>query len=241
MRRISRLSIGLVLTSVNVFGATLTLTIVDPDGAPISQAVVSAVRQSAYVPARNGRAPQLAPGEVDFGASWITDNVGIVYASSIPAGNYLVCVQKPNSPLLDPCVWASPVVVAGLQAQELRDLGNVVIPSGILVTLSVSDPLGLLPNWNDISPDGGLIAGIFHDNRNWTPATRNPRKTFTYAVPLGKPYQLRLFSRTYLYSFSGPTAASTAAGLLSPTRAAGTEAAGGYQITITGTQPGAQN
>jgi hypothetical protein len=193
----------------------------------------NAVMQPKLVPAASGRSPQLAPGEVEFGASWTTSSNGQVQASSVPAGDYLACVQKPNSPLLDPCVWAKPISVTGLQAQEQRNVGTIIVQLGTLVQISVLDPLGLLPAWSDISSDGGLIVGIFHDGRTWTPAMRNPSKAFSVAVPTGHTYQLWASSRQFNVSVPGVSSTS-ATGVLSSTVVGGSEPAGGYVVSIIG-------
>jgi len=236
MRLISMFCVAALCASIDLLGATLGLTIVDAKGDPVSGATVTVVRQSIYLPASPGSRPQLAAGEVSYGASWVTNNTGMIQASSIPAGSYLLCVQKPNSALLDPCQWAKPITVSSLQAQEQRDLGKIAVQMGALTTITVADPQQLLPAWDTISSDGGLIAGLFHDNRNWTPAVRNSNKTFTFAAPLGSSYQLWLFSRNFTFSFSGPSPSTLGAGLLTPFIIAGNEPPSGYQVTITGQQ-----
>jgi len=129
-----------------------------------------------------------------------------------------------------------------LQAAEARSLGSAVVPLGTLVQIAVSDPSALLPQWNDISSDGGLIVGIFHGDRVWTPAVRNPNKTLSVAVPAGSTYNLWVFSRQF--NFSAPAIGATSGGVvagsnslasngaLSTPIVAGTEPTGGYQISI---------
>ena len=150
----------LFLASAHLFGAELAGTVVDQNGNPISGASVSVVRQAIFLPATPGAAPQLAAGEVMFGASWTTDGNGNFQATSVPAGNYLLCIEKLNSPLLDPCSWSTPIKVNNLQATEQRSVGNLSVQLGTLVQINVSDPSALLPEWNDLSSDGGLIVAF---------------------------------------------------------------------------------
>lgn len=243
MKTITRYAFSLLTTSIQLFAAVLTGTIVDQNGNPVSGATVIAVRQSIFLPAVSGTPPQLAPGEVEFGGSWMTDNGGNFLLASIPAGNYLLCVEKRNSPLLDPCVWKTPIAVNGLQGSEQRALDSITAPQGTLIQIAVSDPLGLLPGWDDVSSDGGLIVGIFHGDHVWTPAVRNPDKTLSIAVPTGISYNLWVFSRQFNYnipgigSTSGNTvnglASMSSNGILSPAITAGSEPVGGYQVSIT--------
>jgi hypothetical protein len=237
--------VGAFTACVHLLGASLTGAIIDETGKPVVGATVSAVRQAAFIPPVNGR-PQFAPGEVQFGASWTTDTSGSFQAASIPAGRYLICVDMPNSPLLDPCVWAASIQVNNLGVAEQRGPGSITVPLGTLVLIAVSDRLALLPAWTEISSDGGIIVGISHDNGIWTPATRNLDKTLSVAVPTGRAYQLWVFSWQYTYTLTGigsttttvapGTAIPNGLGTLSASIAAGSEPAGEYQISITGKQ-----
>jgi hypothetical protein len=79
---------------------------------------------------------------------------------ALAQGTYRICIQIPNSTWIDPCEWepvASPAAL--LSGTQPSAPVNVVLKKGVLVTVRVSDPTGLL----SLRQSPGLLIGVRND------------------------------------------------------------------------------
>jgi len=189
-------------------GGAITGTVTSAGGAPVSGATVAYNRLVSYLP-RVGRSVQLAPGEVVFGTTSTTDATGKHAAQGLPPGNYLVCVDVPAQPLLDPCRWGPAPPVVQVQAGQTAQL-NIPLQSGVFLQVRFNDPLGLLPATQTAADIPHVVTGVFAGKGGYLAASRisvdSSGQNYRMAIPTGVPLSLWLFSRHVLLADSAGNA-----------------------------------
>jgi len=230
------LGISLCSTAFGQSGA-ITGTVTSAGGAPVSGATVAYNRLVSYLP-RVGKTVQLAPGEVVFGTTSTTDATGKHAAQGLPPGNYLVCVNVPAQPLLDPCKWGPASPVVQVQAGQTAQL-NIPLQSGVFLQVHFNDPNGLLPATLTAAEVPHVVTGVFAGNGGYLAAGQVAAdasgQNYRMAIPTGVPLSLWLFSRQVLLADSAGNAVS-AQGSRTPFQASpGVDQV--FSVNVTGAAP----
>jgi hypothetical protein len=171
--------------------------IVDQAGTAIVGATVRYSRLPLFLPPKSGSPARLAPGESYFSASITTDALGRHSLQNVPAGAYLVCVDAPDLPILDPCKWDTPPLleVTGNRTTNL----DFTVWRGVFLRVRVNDPIRLLPS-SESSPlaPAHLIVGVFFGTGASLAAQRVGAdaggQDYRMAIPAGVPLDLWVVS-----------------------------------------------
>jgi hypothetical protein len=184
--------------------ASLHGSVTDPNGHPIPNAAIRCVRQPRYVTVgalsafgQMGNKLVLAPGEILLNATAQADANGTFQIASLPAGDYLVCAYA--SGYLDSCKWGLARSAPGLAVAETRNLNSIALIPAAVVTVQVSDPLGLLPTKLNPAMDPGLIVGVKRPLGTFlpsAPAVSTGGRTYQLSVPFATPLTIWVYSRT---------------------------------------------
>ncbi len=83
--------------------------------------------------------------------------------SQLANGSYRICIQAPGSPSLNPCEWGlqPPLVLLG-RGQPTTAV-TVVVKKGALVPIRLSDPSGLLAQYEGTVPGAQVLIGVSND------------------------------------------------------------------------------
>lgn len=149
------------------------------------------------VPGNNGQ-PTPAPGETLIGGVVPSSATGAFTASGLPVGNYVLCASVPSEPYLDPCQWASPIIVA--VSANATSTHNIAVAKGVFLNVEVNDALGLVPATQVTSfQRAKLLVGIYYANSAYLglPTTEavNGIHGYKTVIPTGVPLSLWLFSK----------------------------------------------
>jgi len=171
------------------------------DGSPLVSATVVYTRLVEYLPlVSSARRPVEAPNELYVHESVIADRGGRFDIPGLPSGNYLLCVDDPMGRYLDPCKWSMPISVGGLSGAEARDVKQIHLREGGILTIHVNDPAALLSPVDDLIVDPGIIVGVQTKAGMFYRATQKTKgqfgRDYQIAVPYDVPLGLWLFSRT---------------------------------------------
>ena len=161
--------------------------VTDQNGNAVAGALVMAALKPPSTAQAGGSAPVVL-----YGSSGPT---GAFEIDALPAGTYKLCMEKPGSQLLNPCIWSSSPVTASVTAGGKTSGVSVVAVSGATVTVRVADANGILasnPRAND------LLIGVGHGTSPFIPArvvaTDSGGRTFGIVVPAGSPINLSVYS-----------------------------------------------
>ena len=132
---------------------TVTGTLTGDDGTLIGGALVG---MALLAPYPVGRLRQPDP-------SVISGADGSFQFNQLANGSYRICVQAPGSPWLNPCKWGlqPPLVLVG-SGQPTATL-TVVVKKGALVPIRLSDPSGLLTQYESTVPAAQVLIGVSND------------------------------------------------------------------------------
>jgi hypothetical protein len=134
-------------------GGTVSGTLTGDDGALISGVVVGLTVVPPY-PA--GRLRQ---------AEWTTISGadGSFQFDQLATGNYRVCAQAPGTAWLNPCEWGPQPPALSLTADQPSATVAAVLNKGAAVPIRLSDPSGLLPQYEGKLPAAQLLVGVSND------------------------------------------------------------------------------
>jgi hypothetical protein len=105
-------------------GGSLAGSVVDGGGAPITGALVTALRNT--LPPASGRA--------------ISGANGTFVINAVPAGGYTLCVQVLGSAFLDPCEWSLSPVTANVTGGQSTAGVQLKLTAGAIVPIRLNDP-----------------------------------------------------------------------------------------------------
>lgn len=166
------------------------------DGTRISSAVIRYQRITRNVVSGRNLVP--APGEAVIFSQASTDANGSFLVSSLPIGDYALCVDVATAPYLNPCLWSSAVKVRVSALEISRP--SLALKTGVFLKVPVNDPLGLLPS----APDGALggsnlLIGVTFGKGGYHGAQRvgtdRNGRDYRIAIPVDIPLRLWVFSR----------------------------------------------
>ena len=190
-----QLTFSFLLTAAFCLGQTarVTGTVVDALGQPIAGALVrAAMRSSAKpIPLTSDRPPAFMP----VAAAVPSGTKGDFQIEGLYAATYAMCVYKPQSTVLDPCLWSDTPVVVTLAEGSTSSGVTVSAAQGTIVKIRILDPTGFL-NANPGKDD--LRIGINRGKSPLIPVLPTSRdsvgKTMTVAVPIGQPLNFMVAS-----------------------------------------------
>lgn len=191
-----QLTFSFLLTAAFCFGQTgrVTGTVVDASGQPITGALVRAAMRSSPkpIPLTSGKPPAFMP----VASASPSGAKGEFQIDGLYAATYAICVYKPQSTLLDPCLWSDTPVVVTLAEGSTSSGVTVTAAQGTTVNIRVLDPTGFL-NTNPGKDD--LRIGINRAGKSpFIPALPTSRdsggKTMSVVVPLGQPLNFMVAS-----------------------------------------------
>lgn len=206
MRRVLMIIYGFaaVLSAQNT--GTMSGILNSTSGTPVTGALVSAYLQAAGT---GGGFPPV------FNAQTGAD--GSFSLSGLTAGTYVLCAERADIALLNPCFWATKATSVTVASGASVSGVSLTAELGVPLTVLVNDPMGLLAS-NPTLDD--LIIAV-------RPATSGPAlpaqlisknsagKTLTVLVPQGKPAAILIYSAKLSLSdnqgdsFSTPNVAVT--------------------------------
>jgi hypothetical protein len=186
-----QLTFSFLLTTALCLGQSgrVTGTVVDTSGQPIAGAMVRATMRSSPqpIPLTPGKPPAFMP----VSAAAPSGTKGEFQIEGLYAATYAMCVYKPQSTVLDPCLWSDTPVVVTLAADSTASGVTVTAAQGTIINIRVQDPTGFL-NANPGKDD--LRVGINRQKLPFIPALPTSRdsggKTMSVAVPIGQPISL---------------------------------------------------
>ena len=173
----------------NVAGA-----IIDPNGVGLAGAAVRVHRVPLLSPGESRS--KIASAEAHHSAESSSESAGSYRLDGLPAGNYLLCVEKFSEPFLDPCKWSKAVSVS--VGPGSRTVADVRLTKGVFLRIHVKDPLGLLPPNSAPMGPPPIIGGVKFGTGAFLAADYTPAPEggdFVMAIPTGVRLQLWLFSR----------------------------------------------
>jgi hypothetical protein len=215
-------------------------TITTVSGSPVAGATVTYRRLPAFLP-KTGPQPQLAPGEVQFGASATTDAKGNHAAQAVPAGTYTVCVDAQAQPFLDPCKWSAAPNVQVKSGQT--SVLNIPLQLGVFLQIRFNDPHSLL-TLSEITPLDfpHVITGAVFGKGAFLAARRvgtdSAGQNYRMSVPSGVPLNLWLFSKDVLLTDSQGKEVSATGSQIPFQAVAGANQL--FTVTVTGRRLAAQ-
>jgi hypothetical protein len=128
----------------------------------------------------------------------LTSAAGQYALGQAAPGPYMLCVQSPGSPYLDPCVWSSPTNVTVTAGQVTT--ANISVVKGTLLSVRIVDQQQYLANASAMVLLGFTTApsGRFHPLRI---ATKDPLgQTHDTAIPWSTALHLEVVSNKLLLS-----------------------------------------
>ncbi len=175
----------------------ITGNVVDDGGAPIQGASVSASLWSSAkpVPFVAGRPPAFMP----VSAKALTGSKGEFQVDGLVAGKYYVCVEKPDSAILNPCLWADPPVSVDVEEGKAASGVSVVAAKGVSLNIRVQDAKGLLranPAADDIRVGTSHRQSLFIPGR--VSGTDPAGRTMSVIVPRGQPASISVASSAFV-------------------------------------------
>jgi len=204
-----QLTFCFLLIAALCFGQSgrVTGTVVDASGQPITGALVRAAMRSSPkpIPFTPGKLPAFMPV-----ASAPSGDKGEFQVDGLYAATYAMCVYKPESIVLDPCLWSDAPVVVTLAEGATSSGVTVTATQGTIINIRVLDPTGYV-NANPDKDD--LRVGIHRGQSPFIPALPTSRdsggKTMSVVVPIGQPVSLSVASAGLV--LAGNAAASAGA------------------------------
>lgn len=179
------------------FGQTgrITGTVTDDSGGPVAGALVTASLRSAVPPGTSGlgglRLVMPFPPKTPSAAKGDSEIDGLL------AGTYTLCVEKPESSMLNPCLWLDKPVNVNVAAGATVSSVSVVEPKGIILTVRVQDTKGVLSS----NPAADLRIGAYNTKSHLVPARVSGRdgtgKTMAIVVPPGQAVNLPVSSAAF--------------------------------------------
>ncbi len=198
MRRYSIILIVAISTGSAAFGQTggISGTIASASGFPIAGATVTYRRLVNFLANVGKGPPRLAPGEVHYGASAVTDAKGSHAAQGLPQGTYQVCVDVSGQPFLDPCKWSTPPSVQVKSGQT--SVLTLSLRQGVFLQIRLNDPRSLLPTSVSPADSPHIITGVIFGTGAFLAAQRasvdSGGQNYRMPIPSGTPLNLWLFS-----------------------------------------------
>jgi hypothetical protein len=179
----------------------MQMTLSSSDGSTMAGAVVPyhRVPQMTNV---NGHS-QLAPGEMFSGGSANSDSTGALTIGALSPGRYVVCVQMPDLPYLDPCKWSGTLGVDIVANQTT--LLNVNLQKGVFLRVHINDPLSLLPpaDGNPLHFAALIVGVVVGAGGYWAADLSSVTATgrdYIMPVPVNTALSLWLYSRSLTLS-----------------------------------------
>ena len=235
MKQLTLLFLALSVTAFSQSGR-IAGSVVDDSGAPIPGASVTAALWSTtqtltLVP---GKPPAFMP----VPANALTGAKGEFQIDGLIAGQYYVCVEKPDAAILNPCLWADPPTPVDVGAAATVSGLVVTASKGIAINVRVQDAKGLL-TVNPAADD--VWVGTFHRKSPFIPGRivqRDPAgRTMSVIVPRGQAASIAVSSAAF-------TVADDKGGALAPeiqipaAVVAQGNAGPALTVYVTGTKPG---
>ncbi len=174
----------------------ITGTVVDDSGAPIQGASVAASLWSSAkpVPFVAGRPPAFMP----VAAKALSGSKGEFQVEGLSAGEYHICVEKPEAAVLNPCLWADPPVSVDVGEGATVIGVSVVAAKGVTLNVRVQDVKGLLKA-NPAADD--VRVGTSHRTSPFIPGIvsgRDPAgKSLSVIVPRGQAATISVSSSSF--------------------------------------------
>lgn len=230
-----QLTFFFLLTAALCLGQSgrITGTVVDASGQPITGALVRAgMRLSPKpIPLIPGKPPAFMP----VASTTPSEAKGEFQIEGLDAGTYAMCVYKPQSTVLDPCLWSDTPVVVTLADDSTASGVIVTAALGTIVNIRVLDPTGFL-NANPGKDD--LRVGIHRGKSPFIPALPTSRdsggKTMSIVVPTGQPVSLSVASAgLVLAGNAAPSAGAEEAQISVPAAALANAASGSKTPVLT--------
>ena len=213
MKRTAVIFLGIAMMATAQTGR-ITGTVTDDTGAPIVGAVVGASLRSSVPAGSTG--PGGAPLFLPVRAKAPTDAQGNYEIDGLFAATYTLCVDKPESTLLNPCLWMDQPVTVDLSANPSLSGVALTAARGVPLNIRVVDAKGLLsanPSADDVR------VGTVHGKSPFIPALVTGRdnggRTVTLVVPPGQAVNLQVSSATFALA-DGAGKAMAAAGAQIP-------------------------
>ena len=230
-----QLTFSFLLTAALCLGQSgrVTGTVVDASGQPITGALVRATMRSSPkpIPLTPGRAPAFMP----VASIAPSGEKGEFQIDGLYAATYAMCVYKPQSAVLDPCLWSDAPVVVTLAEGSTSSGVTVTAAQGTVVNIRVLDPTGFL-NANPGKDD--LRVGIHRGKSPFIPALPTSRdsggKNMSIVVPTGQAVNLSVASAgLVLAGNAAPSAGAEEAQISVPAAALANAASGSKTPVLT--------
>jgi hypothetical protein len=190
-------------------------SVTDPQGQPIAGAQVAYRRRFNAIAIGNGVMP--APGEAQAFGTTVTGADGAYLAPGLPVGPYMLCVNVPSAPYVDPCAWQQPFS-ATVSANQTTPQ-TLVLTKGVYLKVRINDPLGLLPQVEDGAwTPRKLIVGVKYAEGAYqgaeNTAVDSAGRDYRLVLPTGQAFWLWLFSRDVALADSRGAAVDTSGSLI---------------------------
>jgi hypothetical protein len=200
-------------------------TLKDTTGSPVAKALVAAYLQAKST---DGKFPPV------FNATTGSDG-SFTFTGLVP-GTYLLCAERPDIALLNPCFWAAKKTTATVPSSGPATGISLVAEKGVPINIRVNDSKGLIsasPLLDDVviavKPSTGPGLPVRLASKDGT------GKTLTALVPPALPVDVLVYSGKLVLAdskgaaFSGPNAKVT---VTAPTAAAAAQAETQKIITL---------
>lgn len=137
------LLIGLSVALAAQTGGSMSGILKDTSGAPVAKAMVTAYLQAKST---DGKFPPV------FNAT--TGSDGTFSFTGMVAGTYLLCAERPDIALLNPCFWAERKTTASVASGGSASGVSLVAEKGVALNIRVNDSRGVLsasPSLDDVT------------------------------------------------------------------------------------------
>jgi hypothetical protein len=116
--------------------------------------------------------------------------------TGLEPGQYLVCVQTPGGPNLDPCQWSKPTPITVSSGATTTNQATTAA-KGALIEVRINDPQRLMDTGKGSSA-GDMIVGIVLPRALFLPmrlaSSDATGRTYDAAIPTGTPVRVQIHS-----------------------------------------------
>jgi len=202
-------------------------TLKDNTGAPVSDAIVTAYLQAKST---DGKFPPVFNSK--------TGNDGSFVLNALAAGTYLLCAEKEDIGLLNPCFWSGQPTSVTVSAGGTVTGISLVAEKGVALRIRLNDAPGLLAANDDVVIRAKPVIGPPLPTQIASKDAAG--KTMTVLVPQAQPVDIHIYSAKLLLAdekgnaFTTPNVKVT---VTSPSASASQNAAADLTLNIQGQNP----
>jgi hypothetical protein len=127
----------------------------------------------------------------------VTTNAAGAYSfTGLEPGQYLVCVQTPGGPHLDPCQWSKPAPITVSSGATAANQATTAV-KGAVIQVRIDDPLKLMSTGKGSSA-GDIVVGLLLPRDLLQPmrlaSSDAGGRTYDAAIPTGTPVRVQIHS-----------------------------------------------